>query len=200
MYIPAHFREDRPEILHQAIREIGFATLITQGGDGVEANHLPMLLEEGALKGHFARANPVWKSLDPGKEALAIFLGPNFYVTPSWYATKAETGKVVPTWNYLTVHAYGRLSLFDEEARLRSLVDGLTRRHESGRELPWSLNDAPSGFIDSQLRAIIGFEIAITRMDGKWKMSQNRVIADRQGVRDGLTDQGDEALASLIPQ
>jgi transcriptional regulator len=139
MYIPANFREDRPEVLYEAIRQIAFATLVTQGSGGIEANHLPLLLEEGVLRGHVARANPVWTRLDPAQEALAIFLGPNAYITPSWYPTKAETGTVVPTWNYLAVHVYGRISLFDDAVRLRALVGALTQFHEAKRQAPWSV-------------------------------------------------------------
>ena len=200
MYIPPQFREDRPEILHEAIRRIGLATLVTQGAAGLEANHLPLILEDGVLRGHFARANPVWKNLAPDQDVLAIFLGENFYVTPSWYPTKQETGKVVPTWNYLTVHAHGRISVYDDAARLRRLVEDLTAFHESRRPAPWAVADAPGEFIDAQLRAIVGFEIAITRLDGKWKMSQNRLPTDRAGVREGLAREGHDTLSGLIPR
>jgi len=188
MYNPPHFREERPEVLHQAIREIGFATLVTEGQNGLEANHLPFLLdaERGVLRGHVARANPVWKDARQDREALVIFLGPHAYVTPSWYATKAATGKVVPTWNYLTVHVHGRLEFFDDAARLRALVSDLTDRHEAGRASPWAITDAPSDYIDAMLRAIVGVELAISRIEGKWKLSQNRDEADREGVRAGL--------------
>jgi transcriptional regulator len=188
MYNPPHFREERPEILHQAIAGIAFATLVTQGADGMEANHLPFLLdaERGVLRGHVARANPVWKEARTTREALVIFLGPDAYVTPSWYATKAATGKVVPTWNYLAVHARGTLEFFDDAARLRTLVTDLTRTHEAGRARPWTVSDAPSGYIDTMLRAIVGVELTITRLEGKWKLSQNRDAADREGVRAGL--------------
>jgi transcriptional regulator len=188
MYNPPQFREERPEILHQAIAAIAFATLVTQGVDGMEANHLPFLLDatRGVLRGHVARANPVWKEARTDREALVIFLGPDSYVTPSWYATKAETGKVVPTWNYLTVHARGTLEFFDDAARLHTLVSDLTRTHEAGRAQPWAVTDAPSGYIDTMLRAIVGVELTITRLEGKWKLSQNREACDREGVRAGL--------------
>lgn len=188
MYAPPHFREARPQVLHQAIRDIAFATLVTDGQNGLDANHLPFLLdaERGVLRGHVARANPVWKETRLDREALVIFLGPDAYVTPSWYATKAATGKVVPTWNYLTVHAHGRIAFFDDAARLRRLVTDLTERHEAGRAQPWAVSDAPEGYIDTMLRAIVGVEIAITRLEGKWKLSQNRDEADREGVRAGL--------------
>jgi transcriptional regulator len=188
MYNPPHFREERPEVLLQAIRDIAFATLVNEGPDGIVANHLPFLLDptRGVLRGHVARANPVWKEARTDRAALVIFLGPDAYVTPSWYATKAATGKVVPTWNYLTVHARGRLEFFDDETRLHRLVSDLTERHEAARPQPWAVSDAPSGYVDTMLRAIVGVELAITQLDGKWKLSQNRDAADRDGVRAGL--------------
>jgi len=188
MYNPEHFREERPEALHRAIREIAFATLVTEGAGGLAANHLPFLLdaERGVLRGHFARANPVWKQARSDREALAIFLGPDAYVTPSWYAAKAATGKVVPTWNYITVHAHGRLEFFDDTERLRALVSELTDTHEAARPQPWAITDAPPVYIDTMLRAIVGVELTISRLEGKWKMSQNRDAADREGVRAGL--------------
>ena len=200
MYNPPHFREVRPELLHQAMREIAFATLAAEGPDGIVANHLPFLLdaERGVLRGHVARANPLWKDARAGREALAIFLGPDAYVTPSWYATKAATGKVVPTWNYLTVHARGRLEFFDDATRLRTLVTDLTSRHEAGRAQPWAVSDAPCGYIDTMLRAIVGVELTITHLEGKWKLSQNRDAADREGVRAGLAAENPD-IARRLP-
>ena len=198
MYVPAHFREDRAVVLHDAIRRIAFATLVTQGADGVEANHLPMLLEGGVLRGHFARANPVWKSLNPEAEALAIFLGAHAYVSPNWYPSKMETGKAVPTWNYITVHARGRLSLREDPAWLRSHVSALSQVHEAGRARPWSVADAPADYVEAMLRAIVGFELSITRLEGKWKLSQNREPADRDSVRDALARDGDAELAAWM--
>jgi transcriptional regulator len=188
MYNPPQFREERPEILAEAIRRIAFATLVSEGQNGLIANHLPFLLdmERGVLRGHVARANPVWKDARTDREALVIFLGPDAYITPSWYATKAQTGKVVPTWNYLTVHARGRLEFFDDAEPLRALVSDLTDRHEGERAQPWAVSDAPCDYIDTMLRAIVGVELRITRLEGKWKMSQNRDAADREGVRAGL--------------
>jgi transcriptional regulator len=198
MYVPAHFREDRAEILHDAIRRIGLATLVTQGADGVEANHLPMLLEDGVLRGHFARANPVWKNLKPEAEALAIFLGAHAYVSPNWYPSKVETGKAVPTWNYITVHARGRLTLREDPAWLRTHVSALSHVHEAGRARPWSVTDAPGDYIESMLRAIVGFELSVTRLEGKWKLSQNRGAADQEGVRDALARNGDAEPAAWM--
>lgn len=193
MYVPDHFREDRPEVLHEAVRRIGFATLVTQG---LEANHLPMLFQDGFLRGHVARANPVWKS-DEG-EALAIFLGPHAYVSPSWYPSKTETGKAVPTWNYITVHAKGPLRWIQDADWLRANVTGLSDAHEAGREQPWKISDAPASYIDTMLRGIVGFELQIQKLEGKWKLSQNRDAADRAGARDGLMDDGHEDVAGLM--
>jgi transcriptional regulator len=199
MYVPAHFREDRTQVLHEAMRHIAFATLVTEGPEGVEANHLPLLLdaEAGILRGHVARANPVWKQWQPGTKALAIFLGPNAYVSPNWYPTKAETGNAVPTWNYLTVHARGAITLFDEANWLRAHVSALSDAHEAGRPDPWTITDAPAAYIDSLVKAIVGIEIAITSLEGKWKLSQNRA-ADIDGVRAGLTADCQTALADVM--
>ena len=193
MYVPDHFREDRPDVLHDAMRRIGFATLVTQG---LEANHLPMLLEGGVLRGHVARANPVWKA--GAGEALAIFLGPHAYVSPSWYPSKAETGKAVPTWNYLTVHARGAINWIQDADWLRAHVGALSAAHETGRENPWAITDAPAGYVDGLLRAIVGFELTIAKLEGKWKLSQNRDAADRAGVREGLLRDGHEDLSRLM--
>ena len=193
MYVPDHFREDRPDVLHDAVRRIGFATLVTQG---LEANHLPMLLKDGVLRGHVARANPVWK--EGGGEALAIFLGPHAYVSPNWYPSKAETGKAVPTWNYLTVQARGSIAWIQDGDWLRAHVTALSDLHEAGRTAPWAIGDAPAGYIDSLLRAIVGFELIVAKLEGKWKLSQNRDAADRAGVRDGLAQDGHDALSRLM--
>jgi transcriptional regulator len=193
MYVPDHFREDRPEVLQDAMRRIGFATLVTQG---LEANHLPMLLQDGMLRGHVARANPVWKA--GAGEALAIFLGPHAYVSPSWYPGKAETGKAVPTWNYLTVHARGAIRWIQDADWLRAHVTALSAAHETGRAEPWAITDAPASHVDGLLRAIVGFELTIAKLEGKWKLSQNRDAADRTGVREGLLRDGHEDLSRLM--
>jgi len=193
MYIPDHFREDRPEVLRDAVRHIGFATLVTEG---LEANHLPMLLEGNVLRGHVARANPVWKKAKG--QALAIFLGPHAYVSPNWYPSKAETGKAVPTWNYIAVHARGRMRWIDDAEWLRAHVGQLSATHEAGRDVPWMISDAPAGYIDSMLRGIVGFELSIQMLEGKWKLSQNRDEADRAGTREGLRRDGREDVARLM--
>ena len=193
MYTPDHFREDRPDVLHDAMRKIGFATLVTTG---LEANHLPMLLQDGVLRGHVARANPVWKAGDGA--ALAIFLGPHAYVSPSWYPSKAVAGKAVPTWNYITVHARGALRWVQDADWLRAHVTALSDAHEAGRAEPWQVSDAPASYVDSLLRAIVGFELAIETLEGKYKLSQNRDAADRDGVREAFAREGRGDLAGLM--
>ena len=182
MYTPSHFREDRPEVLLDFMRDHPLVTLVTLSAAGVEANHIPVLVDETAttLRGHVARANPVCR--EAATEALAIFTGEQYYVSPSWYPSKREHGKVVPTWNYEVVHAHGTLTFFGDKQRLRDLVDELTRTHESKFPQPWSINDTPPGYIDGMLNAIVGFEMRITRLEGKFKQSQNRSEADRAGV------------------
>jgi transcriptional regulator len=200
MYIPKPFGEERIDVLHEAMRRAGLATLVTLAGDGLIASHIPLLLDPepapyGTLLGHLARPNP--QARGATGDALAIFLGPDAYITPSWYPTKRETGKVVPTWNYVAVHAYGRLDLTDDPAHLRELVGRLTERHEQSRPQPWQTSDAPDDFVASMVRGIIGFRLVITRLEGKWKMSQNRPLADRLGVVDGLTAEGRHDVAAL---
>jgi len=195
MYVPAHFKEDHVPVLHDAIRQIGFASLVTCGEGGIDANHLPMLVSPepapfGTLHGHVARANPQWEFARHGGNALAIFLGPNAYITPSWYPTKQQTGKVVPTWNYLAIHAYGEISFFHDREQLRIHVGKLTEAHEASRTSPWAVTDAPTDYLDKMLGAIVGFNLVITRLEGKWKMSQNRSPEDVVGVRDGLAHDG----------
>ena len=191
MYLPPQFREDDVPALHAAIRQIGFGTLVTLGADGLIASHVPMLIDSapapyGTLLGHVARANPQWRGPASGVEALAMFVGPNGYVTPSWYPTKRETGKVVPTWNYVAIHAYGPVEFFEDADRLLGVVTRLTETHEAPRAAPWAVSDAPAEFVRAQLKGIVGFSLPISRLEGKWKMSQNRTPADRTGVREGL--------------
>ena len=193
MYVPDAFREDRPQVLHDAIRRIGFATLVTTG---LEANHLPMLLDGAVLHGHVARANPVWMQGDGA--ALAIFLGPHAYVSPSWYPSKAVAGKAVPTWNYITVHARGTLRWIQDGDWLRNHVTALSDAHEKPRLEPWKVGDAPASYIDSLLRAIVGFELTIETLEGKYKLSQNRDTADRDGVREAFAREGRSDLSGLM--
>jgi transcriptional regulator len=203
MYLPGHFAETRVDVLHATLREAGLATLVTSGPGGLDASHLPFLLDPapaplGTLVGHVARANPIWRETPAASEALVIFLGPDAYVTPSWYATKRETGKVVPTWNYLAIHAHGRVAFFDDHDRLLELVTRLTDREEQPRALPWKVDDAPADYVDGMLQGIVGVEVTLTRLDGKWKASQNRAAADREGVAAGLEAEGQGAMARLV--
>lgn len=202
MYTPPLFKEDRVDVLHGAIRQARLATLVTQTAEGLIASHVPLLLDPnpapyGTLIGHLARPNP--QARGATGEALVIFQGPEAYITPSWYETKRQTGKVVPTWNYVAIHAYGTAEFFNDKKRLRDVVTRLTERHESPRDAPWAVTDAPADFIDVMLKGIIGFIIPITRLEGKWKMSQNRPADDRAGVLAGLNEEGRADVASLIP-
>ena len=205
MYIPPAFKDDDIDHIREIIRDARLATLVTATPDGPVATPMPLFLddsegEHGVLYGHLARANPQWK-LPPLGEALAIFGGPEAYVTPSWYATKQETGKVVPTWNYIAVHAYGPVEFFEEAERLLDVVTRLTRKHEGARAKPWAVSDAPTDFIAAQLRGIVGVRIPVTRFEGKRKMSQNRPEADRVGVAAGLAaseSPQDREVAPLI--
>ena len=201
MYLPPYFQEDRVPELHAAIREIGFGTVVSAGADGLIASHVPMLIDPepapyGTLIGHVARANP-HHEVKSDIDALAMFVGPNVYVTPNWYATKRETGKVVPTWNYVAIHAYGKLSFFDDAERLLGVVTRLTETHEAPRAAPWAVSDAPPDYVAGMLRAIVGFALPIARLEGKWKLSQNRNAVDRAGVVEGLAREGSPAQAAV---
>lgn len=201
MYLPAHFEENRSEVLHALLRAQPFATLVTQGADGLTADHLPLQLEPGigpfgALHGHVARANPLWRQA-ADSEVLAIFHGPQAYVTPSWYPGKREHGKAVPTWNYVVAHARGRLRVIDDAAWLRRQLETLVARHEAGFADPWRIADAPPDYIDRMLTAIVGVEIVITDLTGKWKTSQNQPAANRAGVIAGLRAQGTDNALSM---
>jgi transcriptional regulator len=208
MYSPSQFEETRSEELHALIRAHPLGTLITLGSAGLEANHIPFEIAAdpapfGTLRAHVARANPVWQDFSADTDTLVVFQGPSAYITPSWYVTKHETGKVVPTYNYAVVHAYGRLRTIEDSVWLRSLVGRLTDRFESVRAQPWQVTDAPADFVDKMLGAIVGLEIPIARLVGKWKMSQNRPAADRPGIVSGLREGGGEdaaGVADLVEQ
>ena len=199
MYRPPHFREDRLDVLHALMRAHPLATLVTAGPEGLVANHIPFLIEEGGAFGvmhaHLARANPQLELLRAGAQALVIFQGPEAYISPSWYATKAQTHKVAPTWNYVAVHCWGTPRVIDDPAWLRDQIGRLTRSQEQGRAESWAVEDAPEDFIAAQIRGIAGLEIPIARIEGKWKVSQNRSDADRAGVAAGL---GDHPMAKLV--
>lgn len=211
MYQPAHFRETRGEVLAALMRSHPMATLVTTSAEGLGADHLPMEYDPlpapfGTLRGHVARANPLCGSASGAagsNQALAIFQGPQAYISPSWYPSKLEAGKAVPTWNYAVVHAHGPLKFFEDRQQLRALVEQLTDRHEAGRPHPWQVSDAPDDYLEQMLKAIVGIEMPLTRLVGKWKLSQNRTVADRAGVAAGLTaERGLHALemANLIKE
>lgn len=198
MYLPAHFEQHDPQALAALMREHPLAALVSQGAEGLTADHVPLEFDEGslALRGHVARANPLWRSAD-GQPVLAIFRGAQGYVTPSWYPSKAATHKVVPTWNYAVVHAHGTLHAVDDAPWLHALVTRLTAHHEAPRAAPWAVGDAPADYVQQMLRAIVGIEVRVTRLVGKWKVSQNRSASDREGVAAGLEAEG-AALAALV--
>lgn len=202
MYIPPSFKDDNIESIRATFRGARLANLVTATDEGPVATSLPLFLDEsegelGVLYGHLAKANPQWR-VPPVGDALVIFMGPEAYVTPSWYATKQETGKVVPTWNYVAVHAYGPVEFFQEPERLLDVVTRLTNKHEGSRAKPWAVSDAPADFITAQLRGIIGVRIPVSRFEGKRKLSQNRPEADRVGVAAGLLA-SENQVAPLIP-
>jgi transcriptional regulator len=208
MYVPAHFKEDRVDELHAMMHATALGTLVIAGPGGFEASHVPMLIDPepgpyGTLRGHVARANPQWRDAGDAKrpavmvQALAMFLGPNAYITPNWYATKKLTGKVVPTWNYTAVHAHGAVTFFDDRDRLLDIVTRLTNLHEGRRTAPWAVSDAPADYIETMLKAIVGFELPIARLEGKWKLGQNRSAEDYTGVREGLEVEG-AALSDVM--
>ncbi len=203
MYVPSHFSESRIDVLHDAIRGAGIATLVTLTKDGLIASHVPLLLDPepapyGTLIGHLARPNP--QARGAIGEALVIFQGPDAYITPSWYATKRETGKVVPTWNYVAIHAAGPIEFFNDPDRLLDVVTRLTQKQEAQRAAPWAVSDAPADYVQGMLRGIVGFAILLTRLEGKWKMSQNRPAEDRVGVVAGLAAEGRDDVAALVPE
>lgn len=206
MYVPRAFAVDDIKILHQQMQASPLPVLVTHASQGLLASHVPMLLNPdegpcGTLYGHLARANPHWQDLAQGTEALVIFAGEQAYISPTFYPGKADHGKAVPTWNYLAVHAYGMAEVFDDAERLLALVSRLSDRHEANRPAPWAVSDAPADYVDSMLKAIVGFRLPITRLQGKRKLSQNRDAADQAGVRQGLlanSNPQDHALAHLM--
>jgi len=207
MYIPTQFREEDTAAIHEVMRAAKLCQFVTATSGGLMATPLPMLFapdegDHGVLYGHLARTNPQWAATTTG-EALVIFAGPDAYVTPSWYETKGINGKVVPTWNYVAVHAYGPAEFFDDADRLLDVVTRLTLRNEDSRASPWAVSDAPANYIASQLRGIVGVRIPISRIDAKTKMSQNRNLADRKGVADGLQDsqlESDRIVGTLVAE
>jgi len=206
MYLPQIFEESRLTVLHRLIRSHALGTFVVLHGTQLVANHLPFLLESGegsygTLRAHVARSNPLWRCLDAPVDALAVFQGPESYITPSWYPSKRADGKVVPTWNYAVVHAYGRPRAIEDPRWLLDHVTRLTDQQESQRPQPWRPADAPPDFIEQMITHIVGLEMPISRIEGKWKVSQNRKLADRLGVAAGLESSGTEvssAVADLV--
>lgn len=207
MYQPPHFIETRQDVLHGLLRAHPLGLLISNGQDGPIANAIPFLLDadvgpNGKLRAHLAKANPQWRLLadNPVSPVLVVFQGPDAYVTPSWYETKRETGKVVPTWNYAIVQVRGTVKVIDDSAWIAQQISDLTLSQEGAREAPWAVTDAPPNFIQSQIKGIIGLEIEIAEISGKWKVSQNRPVADRVGVAEGLEKEaaGAPDMARLV--
>ncbi|MHB1871590.1 MAG: FMN-binding negative transcriptional regulator [Steroidobacteraceae bacterium] len=202
VYCPETFAESRLEVLHDLIRAHPLGTLVTVQSSALEADHIPFLLDadrgvNGTLRGHASRANPLCRRLADSAEALIVFQGPQSYISPSWYPSKRADGKVVPTWNYAVVHAYGSPRIIDDAAWLLGLVTELTSTHEADRAAPWKVSDAPREYTDRMIRQIVGIEIPIARLQGKWKVSQNRSPADRRGVAEGLQSEATERCAAL---
>lgn len=205
MYQPPHFRETRAGVMHALIRAHPLGLLICNGDDGPLADPIPFLLdspdgETAVLRGHLSRANPAWRVMQrrPDSPVLVVFQGPQAYVTPSWYETKKQTGKVVPTWNYVIVQARGRATIVEDTDWLRSQIGELTDRHEAGRADKWAVDDAPDEFVRAQIRGIVGLRIEIAELDGKWKVSQNRPAADRAGVAAGYGTEENASMEALV--
>ena len=201
MYLPKHFAEDNVAEMHALMRAHPLATLISHGPDGLNANHIPLLLADaepyGTLQGHVARANPLWKAGNVAGEVLVVFQGDESYISPSGYATKAEHGKVVPTWNYAAVHAYGELKVIEDPAWIFGQISALTATNEAALPQPWAVTDAPADYIEKMLGAIVGIEITINRLLGKWKVSQNQPAANQASLIAALEKAGDP-MAGLI--
>jgi transcriptional regulator len=203
MYIPPHFAQTQPEALHALIRSHPLGVLVTHGPGGLDADHIPFEFDPaigplGLLSAHVARANPVWQRCPTGTEVMVVFRGPEAYISPSWYPSKHEAHRQVPTWNYEVVHAHGTLTVRDDERFMRGLVAKLTRRHEAAEPQPWKMGDSAPEFIDSMLRNIVGIEVALTSLVGKSKLSQNKDARDRQGAADTLAARGADALAQAM--
>jgi transcriptional regulator len=203
MYLPKHFVETCPEELHRLIRSYPFGMLLTHAAGGLEANHLPFLFDasrggQGVLLAHVARANPVWREVEEGAQVLVVFRGPQGYISPSWYVSKAETHRHVPTWNYEVVHAHGKIRVLDDEAFVRGVVARLTREHEAAEPCPWKMGDAPADYLAGELQQIVGIEVELTRLEGKRKLSQNRERRDFESTLQALEQRGQSELASAM--
>ena len=204
MYIPKHFEQPRIDVMQTLIRDYPLATLVTLSAEGLNANHIPLhWVEEGgspygSLRGHIAHSNPLWTDFDPQTEVLAVFQAENAYISPSWYASKPQTGKVVPTWNYAAVHAYGTLRVIDDPVWIRRQLESMTQEFEAGFPEPWSVSDAPADFTERLITQIIGIEISVTRLQGKWKVSQNQPPENQSSVIKALSESGQPAMANLV--
>jgi transcriptional regulator len=203
MYIPPHFAEHRDSELHRIISCNPLGILVTNGPHGLDSNHIPFEFDpstgsRGTLRGHVARANPVWQEVATGAQVLVVFQGVDAYISPSWYPSKHETHRLVPTWNYEVVHAHGTLAIRDDEKYVRGVVGRLTRTHEAAEPVPWKMGDAPREYIDSMLRAIVGIEITLTRLVGKVKLSQNREARDRQAAGEILKSRGNDVIGQAM--
>lgn len=203
MYIPAHFNESRPEPLHELIAQHPLGILVANGKSGLSANHLPFMLHpkegaQGVLHCHVARNNPVWQDLENGDEVMVIFRAGDAYISPQWFPSKLETHKQVPSWNYIVAHAYGQVTIRDEERYVRGAVARLTRIHEASQPVPWKMTDRPKDYIDAMLKAIVGIEIEITSLIGKTKLSQNKEARDVEAASAALIRQGDDFIGSAM--
>jgi len=203
MYVPAHFEESRPQALHALMTAHPFGTLVTHGRNGLDANHIPFDFDPaqgtmGILKGHVARANPVWQDVANGDEVLVIFRAGDAYISPNWYPSKHEAHRQVPTWNYMVVHAHGRITIRDDERFVRGVVARLTRTHEAVQPDPWKMSDAPAEYLDTMLKAIVGLEIEITRLEGKSKLGQNKEVRDIRGAGRALLATGSTLIGEAM--
>lgn len=204
MYIPKHFEEPSIDVMQTLIRDYPLATLVASSASGLNANHIPLhWVEEGgspygSLRGHIARSNPLWTDFDPQTEVLAVFQAENAYISPSWYATKPQTGKVVPTWNYSAVHAYGKLRIIVDPVWIRRQLEAMTQAFEAGFPEPWSVSDSPADFTERLITQIIGIEISVSRLQGKWKVSQNQPPENQNSVIKALRESGQPAMANLV--
>jgi transcriptional regulator len=203
MYVPPHFDVSNPEVLHDLIVHHPLGVLITQGESGLNANHIPFELEasastHGILRAHVARNNPVWQLSTNGDEVLVVFQADDAYISPNWYPSKHETHQQVPTWNYRVVHAYGKITVYDDEKYVRALVGRLTKKHEANQPKPWKMSDAPRDYMEMMVKSIVGIEIEITRLIGKFKLSQNRENRDRLNAAKVLVEQGNEILGKAM--
>jgi transcriptional regulator len=203
MYLPAHFNESRKDVLHAFIAENPFGSLISHGKSGLDANHIPFELASnegdlGVLHAHVARSNPLWQDVVDGDEVMVIFRAGDAYISPTWYPSKHEAHKQVPTWNYIVVHAHGRIAIRDDEKYVRSVVARLTRTHEATEPQPWKMGDAPKDYIDTMLKSIVGLQIDITRLTGKSKLGQNKEARDIRGAGEALKARGNDRIGDAM--